>query len=183
MKYLFFPIVFVIFISCASDKSNDYAVNLIWEDNFKGSSLDTNFWNIYIGNGCPELCGFGNHELQYYTNGSSNLKVENGKLTISAYYDTVSNLFKSAKITTKNKVDFQGVPGFAESISSEEVRKNNFDLSPTKYIKRIFDENFSQKSVEIISSATSLKQKMEKLNILDAKILNLIDQINYPEER
>ena len=83
----------------------------------------------------------------------------------------------------KNKVDFQGVPGFAESISSEEVRKNNFDLSPTKYIKRIFDENVSQKSVEIISSATSLKQKMEKLNILDAKILNLIDQINYPEER
>ena len=88
---------------------------MVWEDDFKGSSLDTNFWNIYIGNGCPELCGFGNHELQYYTNGSSNLKVDNGKLTISAYYDTVTTLFTSAKITTKNKVDFQ--KGYLEVVA------------------------------------------------------------------
>ena len=115
MKHFYFPIVFFIVISCSVEKSKEYPVNLVWEDNFKGSSLDTNFWNIYTGNGCPELCGFGNHELQYYTNGSSNLKVENGMLTISAYYDTVSSLFKSAKITTKNKVDFQ--KGYLEVVA------------------------------------------------------------------
>ena len=115
MKHFYFPIIFFIVISCSVEKSKEYPVNLVWEDNFKGSSLDTNFWNIYIGNGCPELCGFGNHELQYYTNESSNLKVENGKLTISAYYDTVSSLFTSAKITTKNKVDFQ--KGYIEVVA------------------------------------------------------------------
>ena len=98
MKHLFIPIFVFIVVSCTSVKPKENPINLVWEDNFKGSSLDTNFWNIYIGNGCPELCGFGNHELQYYTNGSSNLKVYNGKLTISAYYDTVSSLFKTAKI-------------------------------------------------------------------------------------
>ena len=115
MKHLYFPIVFFIVISCSVEKSKEYPVNLVWEDNFNGSSLDSNFWNIYIGNGCPELCGFGNHELQYYTNGSSNLKVDNGKLTISAYYDTVTTLFTSAKITTKNKVDFQ--KGYLEVVA------------------------------------------------------------------
>ena len=88
---------------------------MVWDDYFKGSSVYTNFGNISIGNGCPELCVFGNHELQYYTNGSSNLKVDNGMLTISAYYDTVSTLFTSAKITTKNKVDFQ--KGYLEVVA------------------------------------------------------------------
>ena len=81
MKHLFISIFFYIVISCAIDKPKENLINLVWEDNFKGSSLDTNFWNIYVGNGCPELCGFGNNELQYYTNEFSNLKVENGKLT------------------------------------------------------------------------------------------------------
>ena len=115
MKHFHFPIVFFFVISCSVEKLKENPINLFWEDNFKGSSLDTNFWNIYVGNGCPELCGFGNHELQYYTNWSSNLKVENGKLTISACYDTVSTLFTSAKITTKNKVDFQ--KGYLEVVA------------------------------------------------------------------
>mgnify|MGYP001330895678 FL=1 len=115
MKHFYFPIVFFIVISCSVEKPKENPINLVWEDNFKDSSLDTNFWNIYVGNGCPELCGFGNHELQYYTNWSSNLKVENGKLTISACYDTVSTLFTSAKITTKNKVDFQ--KGYLEVVA------------------------------------------------------------------
>ena len=115
MKYLFILIPFLGLISCVNEKSEELPFNLLWEDNFKGSSLDTSFWNVNMGNGCPELCGFGNHELQYYTNQASNLKVINGKLIISAYYDTVSSIFKSAKITTKNKVDFQ--KGYLEVVA------------------------------------------------------------------
>ena len=115
MKYLFILIPFLGLITCVNEKSEELPFNLLWEDNFKGSSLDTSFWNVNMGNGCPELCGFGNHELQYYTNQASNLKVINGKLIISAFYDTVSSIFKSAKITTKNKVDFQ--KGYLEVVA------------------------------------------------------------------
>ena len=51
MKHFYFPIVFFIVISCSVEKPKENPINLVWEDNFKGSSLDTNFWNIYIGNG------------------------------------------------------------------------------------------------------------------------------------
>jgi beta-glucanase (GH16 family) len=114
MKRLLILITFAV-ISCSNEKSEELPVNLVWEDNFKGSSLDTNFWNIYVGNGCPELCGFGNHELQYYTNDSLNIKIKDGKLIISATYDSISHTFSSAKITTKNKVDFQ--KGYLEVVA------------------------------------------------------------------
>ena len=93
MKYLFILITYFFAVSCLNEKPEEFSNNLVWEDNFKGSSLDTNFWNIYKGNGCPELCGFGNHELQYYSGNSSSLKVENGKLIITAFYDSLSKTF------------------------------------------------------------------------------------------
>lgn len=41
---------------------------LIWSDEFDGEGLpDSKSWNITEGNGCPELCGFGNNESQFYT--------------------------------------------------------------------------------------------------------------------
>jgi beta-glucanase (GH16 family) len=106
MKYLFILITYFFAVSCLNEKPEEFSNNLVWEDNFKGSSLDTNFWNTYKGNGCPELCGFGNHELQYYSGNSSSLKVENGKLIITAFYDSLSKTFQSAKITTNKKIDF-----------------------------------------------------------------------------
>lgn len=115
MKYLFILITFFIVFSCGNEKSEEFPDNLVWEENFNGSSLDTNFWNIYVGNGCPELCGFGNHELQHYTSNSLNLRVKDGKIIITASYDSVSNTFFSAKITTKNKVDFQ--KGYLEVVA------------------------------------------------------------------
>ena len=115
MKYLFIPLFFFIFFSCAFENPQELSYNLVWEDNFKGSSLDTNFWNIYVGNGCPELCGFGNHELQYYKSDSSNLEVKNGHLIITALYDSISKLFSSAKITTNHKIDFKN--GYLEVVA------------------------------------------------------------------
>ena len=115
MKYLFIPLFFFLFFSCAFENPKELSDNLVWEDNFKGSSLDTNFWNIYVGNGCPELCGFGNHELQYYKSDSSNLLVKNGHLIITALYDSISKLFSSAKITTNHKIDFKN--GYLEVVA------------------------------------------------------------------
>ncbi|MEL7532751.1 MAG: family 16 glycosylhydrolase [Bacteroidota bacterium] len=81
---------------------------LIWADEFNGTSLDLNNWNYDIGDGCPELCGWGNNEQQYYTDSPDNISVGNGLLTITAKTDTVGGYqYSSAKITSKGKGDFR----------------------------------------------------------------------------
>lgn len=78
---------------------------LRWSDEFNGNSLDTNFWSYQIGNGCPNLCGWGNNELQFYK--QENVRVQNGILNIAAKKETMgSNTYTSARIRTLNKVDF-----------------------------------------------------------------------------
>ncbi len=81
---------------------------LIWSDEFNGNSLDSDSWNYNIGNGCPELCGWGNNEQQYYTDEAANVSVANGLLTITAKTDTFGGMqYSSARITTKGKRDFR----------------------------------------------------------------------------
>lgn len=75
---------------------------LVWEDNFDGTELNTDFWNIEIGGG-----GWGNQEKQYYTDRSENLRIEDGCLIIEAKQEQYeNNNYTSARITTKNKKDF-----------------------------------------------------------------------------
>src|SRR5689334_18169843 len=52
--------------------------NLVWSDEFNGSSVDQSNWTFETGGS-----GNGNHELEYYTNGQ-NASVANGALTITA---------------------------------------------------------------------------------------------------
>jgi hypothetical protein len=42
------------------------AYQLVWSDEFDGTSLNTSNWSYQDGDGCPNLCGWGNNELQYY---------------------------------------------------------------------------------------------------------------------
>jgi beta-glucanase (GH16 family) len=57
--------------------------NVVWADEFSGSSLDVSKWNYDIGDGCAEgICGWGNNELQSYQQG--NVTVNNGSLKITA---------------------------------------------------------------------------------------------------
>jgi beta-glucanase (GH16 family) len=51
---------------------------LVWSDEFSGSSVNTSNWSFEVGGG-----GWGNHELEYYTNGA-NASVSGGVLTITA---------------------------------------------------------------------------------------------------
>lgn len=76
---------------------------LVWEENFNGKTLDSTVWNYELGNGCPNICGWGNNESQIYT--KNNHKVEDGMLTITAAYDGTQ--YTSTRITTKDKKEFQ----------------------------------------------------------------------------
>ena len=67
-----------------------------WGDEFNGGGVDRSKWNIDVGNG-----GFGNNELQYYTDRSENVYVTNGELHIVARKENYGgNQYTSAKLTT-----------------------------------------------------------------------------------
>ena len=57
MKKLAFILLFLSFIKAEAQWS------LVWSDEFNSSTIDTTNWNFEIGNN-----GWGNNELQYYTN-------------------------------------------------------------------------------------------------------------------
>ncbi len=76
---------------------------LYWAEEFDGTELNEAFWNFEVGDGCPDLCGWGNAEPQVYTR--ENHRVKDGKLHITVRKDAGS--YTSTRITTKNKVEFQ----------------------------------------------------------------------------
>lgn len=82
----------------------DYEPMLVWADEFDYTGLpDPAKWNMETGGG-----GWGNKELQYYTNSQSNAMVNNGILTITARKESVDGYdYTSARITTQNKFDFK----------------------------------------------------------------------------
>jgi beta-glucanase (GH16 family) len=80
------------------------AKKLIWEENFDKPQLDETVWNFDLGNGCPNLCGWGNNERQIYTN--KNHQIKGGMLVITAKKE-VNGVYTSTKITTKDKKTFQ----------------------------------------------------------------------------
>lgn len=74
---------------------------MVWSDEFNDTSVDASKWAYDLGNGCPN-CGWGNAELQSYTNSPNNVRINNGKLEIEARWDGGSN-YSSARLTTKGK--------------------------------------------------------------------------------
>jgi len=79
---------------------------LTWQDEFNGSSINNANWNFDIGDGCPDLCGWGNNELEYYR--QENAWVGNEYLTIEARDEQFANRnYTSAKLTSKDKVSFK----------------------------------------------------------------------------
>ncbi|MFN3841071.1 MAG: family 16 glycosylhydrolase [Cyclobacteriaceae bacterium] len=81
---------------------------LVWNDEFNyPGSPDSTKWNYDLGNGCPELCGWGNQELEYYTNNPKNIRVESGVLIIEAHNDSLGGMpFTSTRIISKYKGDW-----------------------------------------------------------------------------
>jgi beta-glucanase (GH16 family) len=77
---------------------------LVWSDEFDATTLNLDNWSYELGDGCPNLCGWGNNELQEYTD--DNHRLEDGMLIISAKKGSNSN-YTSTRIKTKGKQEFQ----------------------------------------------------------------------------
>jgi beta-glucanase (GH16 family) len=76
---------------------------IVWSDEFDGTGLpDTSKWTFDIGD-----WGWGNNELQYYTeNRVENARLEGGNLIIEARKNDEGNKWTSARLTTRGKVAF-----------------------------------------------------------------------------
>ncbi|MEM9685452.1 MAG: glycoside hydrolase family 16 protein [Bacteroidota bacterium] len=97
MKPLYYSIVALVLLSCKQGET------LLFEADFNTDRLNEVHWNYELGDGCPNLCGWGNNERQIYTR--ENVQLRDGKLVIKATRD--STLYRSGRITTKKKVEFQ----------------------------------------------------------------------------
>ncbi len=76
---------------------------LAWSDEFNDAAINTNIWNYDIGGS-----GWGNHELEYYTDSIANAYLSNGKLVIEARKETKgSNNYTSARLNTSGKRSIQ----------------------------------------------------------------------------
>lgn len=85
------------------DPSYISGFTLSWADEFDGTVVNTNNWTFETG-----ASGWGNNELQNYTNGD-NAKVEGGKLVITAKKvneNTQVGSYSSSRIISKGKKEF-----------------------------------------------------------------------------
>ncbi len=79
--------------------------NLVWSDEFDGNSLNTSNWKYDIGTGD---WGWGNNELQYYTDRTDNVAVSNGVLQITAKKENYNgSSYTSGRITTQGLKSFK----------------------------------------------------------------------------
>lgn len=80
----------------------------VWADEFDyAGSPDSARWTYDLGDGCPNVCGWGNNEAQFYTNDLRNIRVENGMLIIEAHRDSLGGKpYTSARIVSRQRGDF-----------------------------------------------------------------------------
>jgi beta-glucanase (GH16 family) len=82
---------------------NPQGWNLAWSDEFDGTTIDPANWTYDIGGN-----GWGNVELEYYTNRPENARLENGMLIIEARSEKYEGLpYTSARLKTQGLREFQ----------------------------------------------------------------------------
>lgn len=75
---------------------------LVWSDEFGGSTISSANWGFDLGAG-----GWGNNELENYTNRTQNARIENGMLVIEARRENLGGAaFTSARLKTQGKQSF-----------------------------------------------------------------------------
>jgi len=91
----------------SANVSNPTVWSLVWSDEFDGptgSAVDASKWVLETGGS-----GWGNNELEYYTNRPVNAHLENGKLVITSVRETytgpdnVTRNYTSARLKTQGK--------------------------------------------------------------------------------
>lgn len=94
-----FTNILLLFVFCGAAHGQE----LIFYEDFDSKILNESHWNYELGNGCPNLCGWGNNERQHYT--KKNVFINDGNLVIKA--SKTGRLYESGRITTAAKVEFQ----------------------------------------------------------------------------
>ncbi len=107
--FVFLILSGMLLVTAGCDDSNEpqRSFELVWSDEFDGStgdSPDPNNWNFEIGTGEN---GWGNQELQYYTDRPENVSLDGeGNLVITAIQESYQgSSYTSARITTQGKVE------------------------------------------------------------------------------
>jgi len=93
---LFLSLFFGIVISVKAQEK------VIFQDDFNGNELNMKHWNYEEGDGCPDLCGWGNNEKQIYDR--EHVEVNDGNLVITAVKK--GDQYYSGKINSKDKLEF-----------------------------------------------------------------------------
>lgn len=103
--------LFHVVLMLALNSTEDLVIKqkLVWSDEFENPGVpDSTKWNFDIGDGCPNLCGWGNEELEFYTGRKENARIENGMLIIEAHKeDYGGRAYTSAKLVTRGKADWK----------------------------------------------------------------------------
>jgi beta-glucanase (GH16 family) len=99
---------------------------LVWNDEFEGTSLDRSKWDFDLGNGFFDyrihqwIPGWGNEELQYYTDSADNVQVRDSLLYIRALREPLHGCgYTSARLKTRRR---DGTPLFTKLYGRFEFR-------------------------------------------------------------
>ncbi len=82
---------------------------LVWNDEFSGTSLDARKWSMTDSYGRDQCFGGGNNEQQCYTSSSNNIAVVDGKLVITARPESglaQGRTYTSGRVQSSGKADF-----------------------------------------------------------------------------
>lgn len=99
--------------SVCTTSIDDYGVtnyDMVWNDEFDTDGpLDPLKWDYMIGNGATYgIPGWGNGELQYYTNDEKNVNIQDGILKITATTEGYAQYgYTSGRVRTKDFGDFK----------------------------------------------------------------------------
>jgi beta-glucanase (GH16 family) len=110
-RFFRYTFLWIVLFSLASrPASSQPFTKLVWAEEFNYTGLpDSAKWDYDRGKGCPELCGWGNNEWQYYTwNRKENARVEKGHLIIEARKEAFGDAqYTSARLVTRHRGDWK----------------------------------------------------------------------------
>ena len=91
--------------NCSTSEHESASYDLVWADDFEETSLDSTKWDLQVGTGTQlGLTGWGNNELQYYTDGTRNLAFDGDHLIIEARKENYEGMnYTSSKLVTQGK--------------------------------------------------------------------------------
>ena len=114
-RFVLLAAVMFVLIACGQSQtassSSGSPWTVVWGDEFSGSNgsaPDSSKWTLETGGD-----GWGNHELEYYTNRPQNVQIQNGSLIITASKETytgkdgVTRNYASARMMTAGKFEQQ----------------------------------------------------------------------------